>query len=248
MPFKAVSKSISLQVQLLPVQVRQAQDKLTVVRKAMDDCPSICRDSNRLLDLARLLGLTGKDQIAKVKDMAARQLLSGLEGGGAVGDKVLLEMATSFVLQLMREGHAFVWDLCENLASSDGIAVGNANMRLAMARFALGHCEPQAIDRLLALCTRLQCRGDAGEGTIELAKKGLWVAIDDWSRGVMSGGGWASRPRNGVVRNAFYHVDKPRCGMVNTPEVLRFDCVLIATAIPACPHVRCPLVRRPLVR
>ena len=47
------------------------------------------------------LGLSSKDDVARVKDLAARGLVSGIEGGGAE-DAQLMASATSLVDELMR--------------------------------------------------------------------------------------------------------------------------------------------------
>jgi hypothetical protein len=201
------------QLELLPVQIRQASDKHTVIRKAMEECPSICRDSPRLTHLAELLGLSDKTDVAKIKDAAARTLLSELEGGDAESDKLLLEKATAYVMELIGEGYASVWDLCENLASSEGFSIKDDQTRLSMARFALIHCDANAMDRLLLLCARLQCKVDAGEGTLELARKGAWDAFAEWSKGTDGTDAWGTPAlKTGVVRHAFYSVKKPLSG------------------------------------
>jgi hypothetical protein len=53
---QAIEMLAHLKVDLLPVQVRQANDKLDVLRKAMGASNILSRNTEKLLDLASLLG------------------------------------------------------------------------------------------------------------------------------------------------------------------------------------------------
>ena len=60
---QAIEMLAHLKVDLLPVQVRQANDKLTVLRTAMGASNTLSRNTTKLLDLACLLGTTRTPRI-----------------------------------------------------------------------------------------------------------------------------------------------------------------------------------------
>ncbi|KAG0610271.1 hypothetical protein M758_7G052400 [Ceratodon purpureus] len=129
-----------LGVSLLPLEFRQVEDKMDVVRMALSARSDAYLNLPEIMEVAMLLGLKSPSDIARVEAAIAR------EAAGA-GDFAL---AQDLCLGLVKKNHGEIWDLCAALARGSQIEGVDSTARTQLLGFALSYCDEESIEQLLA--------------------------------------------------------------------------------------------------
>ncbi|XP_035662778.1 neuroblastoma-amplified sequence-like [Branchiostoma floridae] len=127
-------------VDILPLQVRLCEDKLTLISKVLDsDCNSY-KQSGKLLELGDLLMIHAKskeERTGKILTLAAETALK----------KADYSHTCRMCLQLKSLGYAPGWQVCQQLATNNNFTDYRARMELLS--FSLTHCQPDQISSVL---------------------------------------------------------------------------------------------------
>ncbi|KAG5277190.1 hypothetical protein AALO_G00114610 [Alosa alosa] len=143
----ALSRLEDFNVKVLPLQVRLREDRLSLIRECVSQCPSAHRQATTLLELARLLRVAGDDEATRkgqVLTLLADQALQCQD----------FKASYSHCQELMTTGYSGGWDVCARLGECEGYTDLPARQKL-MA-FSLTHCPVASIQDLLAASSTLE--------------------------------------------------------------------------------------------
>ncbi|XP_053503129.1 NBAS subunit of NRZ tethering complex isoform X1 [Ictalurus furcatus] len=143
----ALSRLEDFGVKVLPLQVRLRDDRLSLIKECIAQCPTAYKQSTLLLELARLLRVSGGDESQRkgqVLTLLAEQALHNHD----------YKASYIHCQDLMAAGYSQGWDVCSQLGQCESYTWLTARQEL-MA-FALTHCPPANIQNLLAASSSLQ--------------------------------------------------------------------------------------------
>ncbi|XP_065910966.1 NBAS subunit of NRZ tethering complex-like isoform X2 [Dysidea avara] len=138
----------SCQVSILPVKVRLCVNKLEIIDLVLKSNPALCKSSDKILQIAKLLGLKN----AKVGG-ANRSALTGDLGQAAI---LIVQAAIThseypeayqLCHELMSAPCPAAWSVCSNLGTQDKFE--DLPARMELLQFTLTHCPPGEMKRLL---------------------------------------------------------------------------------------------------
>jgi len=200
---------MALQVELLPIQVRQVKDKMHIIERVVGEQPSVLRQSEQVLLLGQKLGMAAPADQQALREMLARAMLGGKYSVG--GEGVLLSEGAAEVRELMMVGRASVWDLAWELAQTAAVAVAE---RERLAAYALAHCPASELERVRRGWTALRAEQRLGPQVYAAAAAGRWDALALWTGVgatalVEEGGPWAGPPRAAVMAHPFHSSEVP---------------------------------------
>ncbi|XP_066274218.1 NBAS subunit of NRZ tethering complex-like [Branchiostoma lanceolatum] len=127
-------------VDILPLQVRLCEDKLTLISKVLNSDDNSYKQSGKLLELGDLLMIYAKskeERTGKILTLAAETALK----------KEDYSHTCRMCLQLKALGYAPGWQVCQQLATDNNFTDYRARMELLS--FSLTHCQPDQISSLL---------------------------------------------------------------------------------------------------
>ena len=189
----------------LPVQVRQAADRATVIAGAVAERRELLCDSTGLLEVASLLGLRSDGEQQRVREILARAALQDTGTGAA--DGAMVSEALHLVGMLMRAGRESAWDLAATLAEERSLEVAE---RARCAAYALAHCPASQTPRALAVWREV-CAAEGESSAVALEDHGglhgpqaEWLGDD-----ALADGPWGRAPRGGALPHAFYAAHMP---------------------------------------
>ena len=104
---------------------------------------------DKLIEVARLLGLRSADDISAVEEAIARE-------AAVSGD---LQLAFDLCLGLAKKGHGTIWDLCAAIARGPALDNMDVDSRKQLLGFALSHCDDESIGELLHAWKDLDMQG-----------------------------------------------------------------------------------------
>ncbi|KAJ0968606.1 hypothetical protein J5N97_025523 [Dioscorea zingiberensis] len=128
-----------LGVTLLPMQFRQIRNPMEIINMAIASQNGAYLYVEKLIEIARLLGLRSHDDIAAVEEAIARE-------AAVAGD---LQLAFDLCLALAKKGHGAVWDLCAAIARGPNLDNMDMSSRKKLLGFALSHCDEESVGELL---------------------------------------------------------------------------------------------------
>ncbi|KAI4898258.1 hypothetical protein NFI96_033076, partial [Prochilodus magdalenae] len=143
----ALSRLEHFGVKVLPLQVRLRDDRLSLIKECISQCPTAYKQSTLLLELARLLRVAGDDEARRkgqVLTLLAEQALH------------CHDYKASYIhcQDLMAAGYSEGWDVCSQLGQCETFT--RLSSRQELMAFALTHCPPANIQNLLAASSSLQ--------------------------------------------------------------------------------------------
>ncbi|KAL6485772.1 hypothetical protein MHYP_G00051640 [Metynnis hypsauchen] len=143
----ALSRLEHFGVKVLPLQVRLRDDRLSLIKECISQCPNAYKQSTLLLELARLLRVAGDDEARRkgqVLTLLAEQALH------------CHDYKASYIhcQDLMAAGYSEGWDVCSQLGQCETYT--RLSSRQELMAFALTHCPPANIQNLLAASSSLQ--------------------------------------------------------------------------------------------
>ncbi|XP_036438220.1 neuroblastoma-amplified sequence isoform X2 [Colossoma macropomum] len=143
----ALSRLEHFGVKVLPLQVRLRDDRLSLIKECILQCPTAYKQSTLLLELARLLRVAGDDEARRkgqVLTLLAEQALH------------CHDYKASYIhcQDLMAAGYSKGWDVCSQLGQCETYT--RLSSRQELMAFALTHCPPANIQNLLAASSSLQ--------------------------------------------------------------------------------------------
>ncbi|XP_048583516.1 NBAS subunit of NRZ tethering complex isoform X2 [Nematostella vectensis] len=127
-------------VQILPLEVRLCDDKLGLVKRALDGSPSAYTKTNKVLRLAGLLQVSGQDEVLR------RGRVRMLVAQAAFQEKDY-DFACSMCRELIKEGYEDAWTICRVIGETEEYK--DLKARQSLLAFALTHCSPDAIEELI---------------------------------------------------------------------------------------------------
>ncbi|XP_015572661.2 MAG2-interacting protein 2 isoform X1 [Ricinus communis] len=139
----------SLGVTLLPLQFRQIKDPMEIVKMAIISQTGAYLHVDKLIEVAKLLGLNSPEDIAAVEEAVARE-------AAVAGD---LQLAFDLCLVLAKKGHGLIWDLCAAIARGPALENMDVSARKQLLGFALSHCDAESIGELLHAWKDLDMQG-----------------------------------------------------------------------------------------
>ncbi|DAA24508.1 TPA: neuroblastoma amplified sequence [Bos taurus] len=134
-------------VKILPLQVRLCSDRIGLVKECICQSPMCYKQSTKLLDLAELLRVAGEDP----EERRGQVLILLVEQALRFHD---YKAANVHCQELMATGYSKSWDVCSQLAQSEGYQ--DLATRQELMAFALTHCPPSSIELLLAASSSLK--------------------------------------------------------------------------------------------
>ncbi|TSL47624.1 Neuroblastoma-amplified sequence [Bagarius yarrelli] len=143
---RALSRLEDLGVKVLPLQVRLRGDRLSLIKQCIAQCPTAYKQSTLLLELARLLRVSGDDEIQRkgqVLILLAEQALHNND-----------YKASYIHCQDLMAAGSQGWDVCSQLGQCESYTQLWA--RQDLMAFALTHCPPAHIQNLLTASSSLQ--------------------------------------------------------------------------------------------
>ncbi|XP_066532404.1 NBAS subunit of NRZ tethering complex [Hoplias malabaricus] len=143
----ALSQLEHFGVKVLPLQVRLCEDRLSLIKECISQCPTAYKQSTLLLELARLLRVAGDDEARRkgqVLTLLAEQALH------------CHDYKASYIhcQDLMAAGYSEGWDVCSQLGQCEPYTC--LSSRQELMAFSLTHCPPANIQNLLAASSSLQ--------------------------------------------------------------------------------------------
>ncbi|XP_030627151.1 NBAS subunit of NRZ tethering complex [Chanos chanos] len=143
----ALSHLEHFNVKILPLQVRLCVDRLSIVKDCISQCPTAYKQSTLLLNLAKLLLVAGNDEAERkgqVLTLLADQALQNHD----------YKASYIHCRELMASGYSAGWDVCAQLGQCENYT--HLTSRQELMAFALTHCPPASIQKLLAASSSLQ--------------------------------------------------------------------------------------------
>ncbi|KAI8481341.1 hypothetical protein Bbelb_409050 [Branchiostoma belcheri] len=137
---QAVQLLDDFHVDILPLQVRLCEDKLTLISKVLDSDNNSYKQSGKLLELGDLLMIHARnkeERTGKILTLAAETALK----------KADYSHTCRMCLQLKALGYAPGWQVCQQLATDNNFTDYRARMELLS--FSLTHCQPDQLSSLL---------------------------------------------------------------------------------------------------
>ncbi|XP_004686491.1 PREDICTED: neuroblastoma-amplified sequence [Condylura cristata] len=134
-------------VKILPLQVRLRSDRISLIKECICQFPMCYKQSAKLLDLAELLRVAGEDS----EERRGQVLILLVEQALRFHD---YKAANVHCQELMATGYSKSWDVCSRLGQSEGYR--DLATRQELMAFALTHCPPDSIERLLVASSSLQ--------------------------------------------------------------------------------------------
>ncbi|CAN7101395.1 unnamed protein product [Brassica rapa subsp. narinosa] len=138
-----------LGVTLLPVQFKQVNDPMEIIKMAITGHPGAYLHVEELIEVAKLLGLNSSENISSVEEAIARE-------AAVAGD---LQVAFDLCLVLTKKGHGPIWDLGAAIARGPALEHMDVSSRKQLLGFALGHCDDESISELLHAWKDLDLQG-----------------------------------------------------------------------------------------
>ncbi|XP_019090516.1 PREDICTED: MAG2-interacting protein 2-like [Camelina sativa] len=138
-----------LGVSLLPVQFKQVNDPMEIIKMAITGHPGAYLHVEELIEVAKLLGLNSSEEISSVEEAIARE-------AAVAGD---LQVAFDLCLVLTKKGHGPIWDLGAAIARGPALEHMDISSRKQLLGFALGHCDDESISELLHAWKDLDLQG-----------------------------------------------------------------------------------------
>ncbi|CAN7080553.1 unnamed protein product [Brassica oleracea var. botrytis] len=138
-----------LGVTLLPVQFKQVNDPMEIIKMAITGHPGAYLHVEELIEVAKLLGLNSSENISSVEEAIARE-------AAVAGD---LQLAFDLCLVLTKKGHGPIWDLGAAIARGPALEHMDVSSRKQLLGFALGHCDDESISELLHAWKDLDLQG-----------------------------------------------------------------------------------------
>ncbi|XP_027353280.1 MAG2-interacting protein 2 isoform X1 [Abrus precatorius] len=139
----------NLGLNILPMQFRQIKDPMEIVKMAITNQSEAYFQVDKLIEVAKLLGLKSADEISAVEEAIARE-------AAVSGD---LQLAFDLCLGLARKGHGYIWDLCAAIARGPALKNMDVDSRKQLLGFALSHCDEESISELLHAWKDLDMQG-----------------------------------------------------------------------------------------
>ncbi|XP_060740193.1 NBAS subunit of NRZ tethering complex isoform X1 [Tachysurus vachellii] len=143
----ALSRLEDFGVKVLPLQVRLRDDRLSLIKECITQCPTAYKQSTLLLELARLLRVSGDDvsqRKGQVLTLLAEQALHNHD----------YKASYIHCQDLMAAGYSQGWDVCSQLGQCESYT--RLTARQELMAFALTHCPPANIQNLLAASSSMQ--------------------------------------------------------------------------------------------
>ncbi|KAM9201405.1 NBAS subunit of NRZ tethering complex [Dugong dugon] len=134
-------------VKILPLQVRLFSDRIGLIKECISQSPTCYKQAAKLLGLAELLRVAGEDS----EERRGQVLILLVEQALRFPD---YKAASMHCQELMATGYSKSWDVCSQLGQSEGYQ--DVATRQELLAFALTHCPPTSIERLLAASSALQ--------------------------------------------------------------------------------------------
>ncbi|XP_049759436.1 NBAS subunit of NRZ tethering complex isoform X1 [Elephas maximus indicus] len=134
-------------VKILPLQVRLFSDRIGLIKECISQSPTCYKQAAKLLGLAELLRVAGEDS----EERRGQVLILLVEQALRFHD---YRAANMHCQELMATGYSKSWDVCSQLGQSEGYQ--DVTTRQELMAFALTHCPPTSIERLLAASSSLQ--------------------------------------------------------------------------------------------
>ncbi|XP_006880730.1 PREDICTED: neuroblastoma-amplified sequence-like [Elephantulus edwardii] len=128
-------------VKILPLQVRLFSNRIGLIQECISQSPMCYKQSAKLLGLAELLRVAGDD----TEERRGQVLILLVEQALRFHD---YKAANMHCQELMATGFSKSWNVCSQLGQSEGYQ--DIATRQELLAFALTHCPPTSIERLLA--------------------------------------------------------------------------------------------------
>ncbi|KAM9497126.1 NBAS subunit of NRZ tethering complex isoform 1-T1 [Clarias gariepinus] len=211
----ALSKLEEFGVKVLPLQVRLREERLSLIKECITQCPTAYKQSTLLLELARLLRVSGDDESQRrgqVLTLLAEQALH------------CHDYKASYIhcQDLMAAGYSRGWGVCSQLGQCESYTQLSARQEL-MA-FALTHCPPANIQNLLAASSSLQTQILYQAVNYKMAPSQALGAEDDQDQAaaasVVGGGSGLSQHSALLQRTTARTIEVLTSTTVNTKAVL----------------------------
>ncbi|KAH9508425.1 hypothetical protein Btru_055206 [Bulinus truncatus] len=127
-------------VAVLPLQVRLCKDRLELVRQAVVTKPTSYKQTQRLLRLGQLLGITGKD----THELEGNILQMSAEASVNAMDYDLAYLCCERLINLC---HSPAWTVCVKLAEQESFR--NIVAKAKLLSFAMTYCSQEKIQQVL---------------------------------------------------------------------------------------------------
>ncbi|KAF7694273.1 hypothetical protein HF521_008026 [Silurus meridionalis] len=143
----ALSRLEEFGVKVLPLQVRLRDDRLSLIKECVSQCSTAYKQSTLLLELARLLRVSGGDESQRKGQVLTLLAEQALHTHAYKASYIHCQ-------DLMAAGYSQGWDVCSQLGQCESYT--HLSARQELMAFALTHCPPANIQNLLAASSSLQ--------------------------------------------------------------------------------------------